>query len=271
MECKTFSAVWFTDIDNTLLPLSGRRNLDKLKKFLDELESHCILVVPVTFRTYDELMNLAEAIGYKFKVFAVEGGCLTALSSNIIYPYRGRDGYIEMELCSNVGRVKRAVDYCCRDSCRDTLLRLSDLDATEIGRILGISEDEAVYAVNRRYTEILYLKDPDRAGGAIRCLEDMGLKPIVSRKIMHITEVGKEVAVKKVLELIGYKVRGIVVASGDSSIMDKGFLELSDVPVIVSRNAYEWYRRYPYVSIYGDIPISLIEYLSRLLLLKPLE
>jgi len=260
-----FHALWLTDIDNTLLPISIKRDLvhiELLGNFLRDLSYYCILVVPVTFKTLSEIEYISNLMGYEFPIVIVEGGCAIIFN----HSFSGQ-GSAMIELCrgrQTIVKVLEAFD----NPCKESVLMLTKQGAEFASKILGIPREEAVYALKRRYTELVYSEEPKCINVLTKFVERVGLKVVQSRKVAHLTEALKEDAVKELLKMLLHRIAGPIIASGDS-IFDRGFLELADTPIIVSKNAYEWFKRYPYISIWGDIPYDLLNCVSRILLLKP--
>ncbi len=265
IDCKVFHALWLTDIDNTLLPISIKRDLvhiELLGNFLRDLSYYCILVVPVTFKTLSEIEYISNLMGYEFPIVIVEGGCAIIFN----HSFSGQ-GSAMIELCrgrQTIVKVLEAFD----NPCKESVLMLTKQGAEFASKILGIPREEAVYALKRRYTELVYSEEPKCINVLTKFVERVGLKVVQSRKVAHLTEALKEDAVKELLKMLLHRIAGPIIASGDS-IFDRGFLELADTPIIVSKNAYEWFKRYPYISIWGDIPYDLLNCVSRILLLKP--
>jgi len=260
-----FHALWLTDIDNTLLPISIKRDLvhiELLGNFLRDLSYYCILVVPVTFKTLSEIEYISNLMGYEFPIVIVEGGCAIIFN----HSFSGQ-GSAMIELCrgrQTIVKVLEAFD----NPCKESVLMLTKQGAEFASKILGIPREEAVHALKRRYTELVYSEEPKCINVLTKFVERVGLKVVQSRKVAHLTEALKEDAVKELLKMLLHRIAGPIIASGDS-IFDRGFLELADTPIIVSKNAYEWFKRYPYISIWGDIPYDLLNCVSRILLLKP--
>jgi len=307
IDCKVFHALWLTDIDNTLLPISIKRDLvhiELLGNFLRDLSYYCILVVPVTFKTLSEIEYISNLMGYEFPIVIVEGGCAIIFN----HSFSGQ-GSAMIELCrgrQTIVKVLEAFDNPCKESvlmltkqgaefaskilgipreeavrqtivkvleafdnpCKESVLMLTKQGAEFASKILGIPREEAVHALKRRYTELVYSEEPKCINVLTKFVERVGLKVVQSRKVAHLTEALKEDAVKELLKMLLHRIAGPIIASGDS-IFDRGFLELADTPIIVSKNAYEWFKRYPYISIWGDIPYDLLNCVSRILLLKP--
>lgn len=256
--CRGYRALWLTDIDKTLLPMTTDRNpvhLHILGVFFRELEEHCVLVVPVTFKTRSELDYLSRVIGYRFSVYVAEGGCEVSLGGEVI------------ELCRGLGHISRVLDEFSDDDCIDSIVRLSRLSVEDANRILQLPVDEARYALDRKYTEIVYSQSSTCIDRVAKYVESRGLKAIRSRRFLHVTDAYKEDGVRVLLNRLLYRVIGPVIASGDN-VFDRGFMELADIAIVVSSDGYEWFRRYPYIAVHGDIPEALIDVVSRILLYR---
>lgn len=264
MECKTFYAIWLTDVDNTLLPITRNRNHDDFKiigDFIRELEKRCILVVPVTFKTYSEIIYLSNRFGYIFPASIVEGGCAIISNNNNTL------GVDNIELCRDVSYISHVLDEYSDKECIKEIIRISMLDPISASEILNLPIEETIHALNRKYTEIIYSKNTACINKIAKYIESKKLKPVMSKRFLHITSVYKENAVKILLNIISHRISGPIIASGDN-IYDRGFIELADIPIIVSSDASKWFRRYPYICISQDIPKALLEHISRILLLK---
>jgi len=264
MDCKVFRVVWLTDIDNTLLPTGTERSgvdLELLGGFLRELERHCVLVVPVTFKTLSEVKYLSSLMGYEFPVAVVEGGCAVVFNEDLVGGSRG-----VLELCRGRSVVDAALEAF-NDPCKGRLSLLTGLDAGFASKVLDIPGEEAKRALKRAHSELVYSEDEECIEKLAEFVERVGLKATRSRRILHVTEVLKGDAARLLLKMLSQRVTGPVIASGDSAA-DREFLELADTPIVVSGNAHEWFRKYPYISVWGGIPRALIDYVSRVVLLK---
>ncbi len=271
MECKTFNALWLTDIDDTLIPSNNAFPLvfSRISSFLKVLENYCVLTVPVTFKTRAELKELSRTLNYSFKAYVAEGGCLIIISKTLANPYQWNAGNREevITLCRN-GSVLNVVFHSVDNtSCRDRYVKLTSLTPGEASKLLNTSLKEAENAVKREFTEVVYSSNSECLQLIEKEAVSHGFKAFRTRRFLHIGEAGKEEAVKLLLNLIGYRVKGLVISSGDSPA-DAGFLSIAEIPIIVSNNHTEWLRKYPYVKIANNIPYSLIDIISRHILLK---
>lgn len=266
MDCKTLRALWLTDVDDTLIPISRTRDpelLGALGEFLRSLEERCVLVVPVTFKTQDELEYLAEQLGYKFQASIVEGGCLVRLSEEV---WSG--GRRIIELCRGLEALEDALVEV-EGVCRGGVVRVSRLSPREAAEVLRLPPEEAARAAARRYTEILYSRDAACLEQAAKVIVRRGLKTVrSSRRLLHVTEATKGEAASLFLSLVRHRLLGPVVASGDSEA-DGGFLELADMAIVVSKPYSTWFRGHRYLSVVIDRgPWGLLDLVSRLLLLR---
>ncbi|MFZ8791485.1 MAG: HAD hydrolase family protein [Thermosphaera aggregans] len=271
MECKTFNALWLTDIDGTLIPSNNASPLvfSRISSFLKVLENYCVLTVPVTFKTRAELKELSRTLNYSFKAYVAEGGCSIIISQTLANPYQWKagDGEEVITLCRNRSVLNVVFHSVDNTSCRDRYVRLTSLTPREASELLNASLKEAENAVKREFTEVVY-------SGSSECQQliekeavSHGFKAFRTHRFLHLGEAGKEEAVKLLLNLIGYRVKGLTISSGDSPA-DAEFLRLAETSIIVSNSHTEWFRKYPYVKITNNIPHSLIDIISRHLLLK---
>jgi len=271
MECKTFNALWLTDIDDTLLPSNNASPLvfARISSFLKVLENYCVLTVPVTFKTRAELEELSRTLNYSFKAYVAEGGCSVIISETLANPYQwnteGGEGVIT--LCRNRSMMDPVFHSLESTSCRDKYVKLTSLTPVEASKLLNTSLKEAENAVKREFTEVVYSSNSECLQLIEKEAVSHGFKAFRTRRFLHLGETGKEEAVKLLLNLIGYRVKGLIISSGDSPA-DAGFLSIAEIPIIVSNNHTEWFRKYPYVKITNNIPYSLIDIVSRHILLK---
>lgn len=271
MECKTFNGLWLTDIDDTILPSSGGspRIYSYVSSFLRVLDDHCILTVPVTFKTKPELKELSRRLNYSFKAYIAEGGCSTIISEALVHSFstNAASGELEIVLCRSRLVLDEIFNSLENSSCADKYVRLTSLTPVEASELLNTSLKEAENAVNREFTEVVY----SGSGECIKIIEkkavSQGFKAFKTRRFLHLAEAGKEEAVRRLLGLIGHRLKGLTISSGDSPA-DAAFLSTAEVPIIVSNSHVDWFRRYPYLRISDSIPYSLIDTVSRLLLLK---
>lgn len=252
-----------SDVDDTMLLLGTDRGLDVLGEFLRKLRSAGVEVVPVTFRTFNEMRRLMDSLKFEFPALIVEGGgAIYSIDGMLRFdslPHR-LDDYNVLELCRPISSYEpllSAVEL--HPRCCGKVMRLSKADAAEVSKFLGLPENYVRDSQKRYYSDAFITLD----GGCREFVRvsalNAGLKVVMTRRTVQVLGMDKAGAVRKFLSGLNLVGRGVpVLGVGDSSA-DYGFLDLVDIPIVISGKGFGEFKKGYYLRDVGLPPDSWIK------------
>lgn len=256
-------ALVLTDVDDTLLPLSGSvsdSELMELSKYLRKLRALGVEVVPVTLETLRRLETLSTLLNYDFIASIVEGGCvITAKDDFIRGVTKSLGAYRAIELCSPIRcfeDILMSVEN--HRECLGRVLRFSKADPNTVSEILEIPVEVVREAQSRYYSEIFITSDKLCRDSIARLVSSVNLQVIRTRRAIHVLGSSKGRAVKTFINAINTPGRNFITIGVGDSEADGDFLVLTDIPVITSNDETTWFKRAQYLRGLGSPPKSWI-------------
>ncbi|MEM1808875.1 MAG: HAD-IIB family hydrolase [Thermosphaera sp.] len=245
----TSAVLFFTDLDDTLVSSDGN-NLEELKTLLRRLQAKSF-VIPVTMKTFDEVLLLSRKLNFEFPIVISEGGCVISSLNEWLLPDTAHsfivDRYHVRILCKPMSEIDEIIELSLEShQCSSKIGRMSRLTAEELKSILTISYEEALAATKRLCSEAFLSADANCLKGLSQRLRELGLKTSMTKRVLHVSTGSKGLGVSKVLE----KLRSyshLTIAAGDSEI-DCEFLSLSDIPIILGSDV-TCVRKYPFIAL----------------------
>jgi mannosyl-3-phosphoglycerate phosphatase family protein len=255
-------AVILTDVDDTMLPMTQESPVEGLRSFLSELRVLGVEVVPVTFKTFIEVKELMSKLSHEFPAYVIEGGCaIYALRGFLRWgPGRMVGSYEFLELCNPISTYEELLTYIEESpDCSGKALRLSKAEPESVSRVLGIPTELIKLSQARLYSEVFITQHNPCRNFINSVIRNTSLKTIQTRRAVHILEVDKDRAARELLKRINVVGREILVIGLGDNPADEGILRNSDVPVVISENRVEWFKKAYYLRSPGKPPDSWIK------------
>lgn len=257
-----------TDVDDTMLSLAQEGSIEELGSFLSKLRVLGIEVIPITFKTFVEIRELASRLGHSFLAYAIEGGCAIHAVSGFLKQGTKHltEDYEVLELCNNISLYEELLSLIEENTnCSGKSLRLTRARPDSVSEVLGIPTDLVKLSQVRLYSEVFITQHTPCRDFIASAVKHTNLKIIQTRRAVHLLEVDKNKATRTLLKLINTVGRETpVIGLGDDSI-DEGILNHSDVPVVISENRVEWLKNSYYLRSPGRPPNSWIDAVRRAL------
>ena len=260
-----------TDLDHTML---GRGlKADGIPETLDLLKIAGIRVVPNTAKTLEEVHLVWTRVLQRRppELVAFENSSAIASPTNTL-PYADYRVEIEgqvyhvLELSIRLEEYSREAYNIARDACPH-VRRIEELSDEILVELTGIPVDHARAAKKRRYDLVLWAADKNCLSRAGETLESTGYTTVLGANFLHvITHPGKRQAVEWVRanrHLLGAWTR--IVALGDAPV-DKGMLEVSDIPIVVPRDGVRVRPRASYLIAPCQAPHGWVKIVRELLI-----
>jgi len=245
-----------TDLDHTMLgpSLESGRAGDLAR----QLSRIGVPVIPVTAKTLTEVLLLADEIGLDPNHFivGVENGGAVYASEGILPDPELRERIMGVVVeGKELGVPIWAWIHEIKNIIKSLKCNVLILDDTKLAKELtGFDDRMARALVERRYDLVLWSEDRDCLENIRSLAESRGFNALLGSRFLHIYKhKGKGGAAEYILEVYKDRVRGPVVALGDSPI-DWPMLEASDIPIVIPRysgieqgrlNPRFWIARYP--------------------------
>jgi len=260
--------VILTDVDDTMLPITQESSVEELRSFLSELRMLGVEVVPVTFKTFIEVEELMSKLNHNFPAYVIEGGC-------VIYALRGflrwspkqvAGNYEFLELCNPISIYEELLTYIeGSPDCLGKALRLSKAEPENVSRALGIPTELIKLSQARLYSEVFITQHNPCRNFISSVIRNTSLKTVQTGRAVHILEADKDRATRELLKQINVVGRETLVIGLGDNPADEGILRNSDVPVIISENRAEWFKKAYYLRSPGKPPDSWIKAVKRAL------
>ena len=251
-----------TDIDDTMLPLNQEASLEELRSFLSKLRILGIEVVPVTFKTFTEVTELMNELNHDFLAYVIEGGCAIYSVSGFLKwssKYTVSD-YEVLELCSPISLYEELLTRIEKNpNCLGKTLRLTKAKPEDVSEVLGIPEDLVKLSQDRLYSEVFITQHTPCRDFINFVVRNTKLKTIQTKRAVHLLEADKDKAVHTLLKLINVVGREVSIIGLGDNPADEGILKYSDVPVIISENKVEWFKKAYYLRTLEKPPNSWIK------------
>ncbi len=253
-------AVVLTDIDDTMLPLTRPQAPEGLSRFLEKLRFLGVEVVPVTFKTIMELEALMSELRYSFIALIAEGGCVMHAVKGLLKtggPARTVGVYDVIELCKPIDHYKALLTQIEEDPrCFGKAVRLSNADSRAVSQLTGLPVESVRASQARHYSDAFITQDMSCRDLIIDSAEGAGLKPVQTRRAVHLLEGSKEEAVATFLRDMNTPGQRLTIIGMGDNEADEGILRHADVPVIVSGGDARWLKRVQYVRSLEEPPES---------------
>lgn len=260
-------AVILTDIDDTMLPITQESPVGELRSFLSKLRLLGIEVVPVTFKTFAEIDELMSRLNHSFMAYIIEGGCaIYSVSGFLKWSSKRSGNYEVLELCKPISIYEEILARIEENpNCLGKALRLTKAKPEKISEILGLSTDLVKLSQERLYSEVFITQHTPCRDFITSVLKNTNLKIIQTRKAVHLLEADKDKATRTFLGLTNVVGREIPVIGLGDNPADEGILRYSDVPVIISENRAEWFKKAYYMRIPEKPPNSWVKAIKQAL------
>lgn len=225
----------FTDLDGTLLD-AETYSFEPALPALEMLKEKSIPLIFCSSKTRAEIEAVQKRLGNNHPFISENGGAVFVPEGyfGFAFPHSAtRDGYHIVELGARYTELRTILKRVAHEKGAE-IRGFGDMDAAEIGRLTGLSLEEAHLAKMREYDEPFVIEFGDEAA-VVAGIRQKGYR-VTRGKFLHIigrSDKGRAVSFLKGLYRKKYdNIRTIALGDGQN---DLAMLEKVDIPILVKK------------------------------------
>ena len=231
---KKFIILIFTDLDGSLLNRDTFK-FDEIKKFLKDLVSKGIFIIPNSSKTENEIIDFNQELGENLTYISENGSVINGLNLlNINFPDK-------IVLSREKNEIQKIFESKISKNLKDKCKFITRMEKKKQIEILGLSNDKLKNALSRKYSiPFLFDGNKNERDKLNKSITKNGLSLQEGGRVINLCDkVSKAQAMKKVIKIFKKIVKEelITIGVGDN-FNDLEMLKNSDIPCLVFNDKF---------------------------------
>ena len=231
---KKFIILIFTDLDGSLLNRDTFK-FDEIKKFLKDLVSKGIFIIPNSSKTENEIIDFNQELGENLTYISENGSVINGLNLlNINFPDK-------IVLSREKNEIQKIFESKISKNLKDKCKFITRMEKKKQIEILGLSNDKLKNALSRKYSiPFLFDGNKNERDKLNKSITKNGLSLQEGGRVINLCDkVNKVKSMNRVIKIFKKIEKNIKVIAVGDNYNDLEMLKNSDVPCLVFNDRFK--------------------------------